>query len=127
MRPAFRLRWLSAWLILAVVAGAGHEAIAEAPAPYGLIGRMVARPGQAAALAAVLSEGTGSMPGCVAYLVSRDATDADSLWITEVWRSKADHDASLSLPQVKAAIAKGRPLIASFGESHETIPVTPRP
>ena len=44
-------------------------------------------------------------------------------WITEVWDSEASHAASLSLPSVKAAIARGRPLIAGFGQRFTTSPV----
>src|SRR5262245_26880820 len=82
---------------------------------YGLIGKITAKPGQRDALAKILLDGTGGMPGCLSYIVANDAADADALWITEVWESKASHDASLSLPAVKDAIAKGRPLIAAFG------------
>ena len=45
------------------------------------------------------------------------------LWVTEVWESSASHRASLSLPSVQQAIAKGKPLIASFGERFETKPI----
>ncbi len=43
--------------------------------------------------------------------------------VTEVWDSAASHKASLSLPAVQQAIAKGRPLIAGFGERFETRPL----
>jgi len=33
------------------------------------------------------------------------------------------HDASLSLPAVRDAIAKGRPLIAGFSNQVETVPL----
>jgi quinol monooxygenase YgiN len=45
------------------------------------------------------------------------------MWITEVWESKSSHDTSLSLQSVKDAIARGRPLIASFSDSVVTTPV----
>lgn len=90
---------------------------------FGLIGKMTAVAGQRDALAAILMEGTGSMPGCLSYIIAADPADDDSLWITEVWDSRASHEASLSLPQVQAAIAKGRPLIAGFGERVETTPL----
>jgi quinol monooxygenase YgiN len=35
---------------------------------------------------------------------------------TEVWTDKESHDQSLTLPEVRAAIAMGRPLIAGFGQ-----------
>jgi len=90
---------------------------------FGLIGKAVAVPGQRAALIAVLLESTTGMPGCLSYIVAKDAGDENAIWITEVWDSKASHDASLTLPAVKAAIAKGRPLIAAFGPASTTEPV----
>lgn len=90
---------------------------------YGLIGRMKAQPGQRDALAAILLEGTGAMPGCLSYVVARDTADADALWITEVWDSADSHRASLAVPEVQAAIAKGRPLIAGFDNRTETEPL----
>ena len=90
---------------------------------YGLIAKLTATPGQRDALAAILLGGTGQMPGCLSYVIARDATDHDALWVTEVWESAASHQASLSLPGVKAAIAKGRPLIAGFSSRVETTPI----
>ena len=81
---------------------------------YGLIGRIKAVTGKRAELAAVLVQEDGSMPGCLSYIVAEDPDDADALWVTEVWTDAAAHQASLSLPAVQAAIAKGRPLIAGF-------------
>lgn len=63
------------------------------------------------------------MPGCLSYIVATDPTDADALWITEVWDSSASHKASLGLPMVKEALAAGRPLIVGFGERFETSPL----
>lgn len=90
---------------------------------YGLIGKMLALPGQRDALIMILVEGVSGMPGCLSYIVAKDQTDANALWITEVWDSQASHAASLTLPSVKQAIAKGMPLIAGFGERFETEPV----
>ncbi len=47
----------------------------------------------------------------------------DGIWITEVWDSAASHTASLSLPSVRDAIGKGRPLIAGFGSNSTTVPI----
>jgi quinol monooxygenase YgiN len=90
---------------------------------YGLIGKMKAQPGKRAELIAILGAGTGAMPGCRAYLIAEDAKDADAIWITEIWDDQASHAASLQLPAVRDAIAKGRPLIAGFEMSVETRPV----
>lgn len=90
---------------------------------YGLIGKMVAAAGQREALIAILLEGTADMPGCLSYVIAKDSSDENAIWITEVWDGQASHAASLALPSVKAAIAKGRPLIAGFGERFVTSPV----
>jgi quinol monooxygenase YgiN len=92
-------------------------------AMYGLIGKITAVSGQREALIAVLLENVSDMPGCLSYIVAKDPTDANAVWITEVWDSPASHQASLSLPSVQGAIARGRPLIAGFGESVVTEPV----
>ena len=90
---------------------------------YGLIGKMIALPEQRDALAAILLEGLSGMPGCLSYIVATDPTDLNALWITEVWDSQESHRASLDLASVKQAIARGRPLIAGFGERFETVPI----
>ena len=108
---------------LAAMAGAAQARTPEVKPMYGLIGRMTSKPGQRDALLAILLEGTGAMPGCLSYVIAKDPTNADAIWITEAWDSPQSHQASLQLPAVKAAIAKGRPLIAGFGERFETQPV----
>lgn len=101
------------------------QAKAQEKAPmYGLIGQMLAAPGQRDELLAILGESTGNMPGCLSYVIAKDPTNADALWITEVWTDKEAHAASLKLPAVQAAIAKARPIIAGFPQHFETIPVT---
>jgi len=107
----------------APLGAAAPATAAEGQAMYGLIGKMTAAPGQRDALAAILVDGVDGMPGCLSYVVAQDAKDADVLWITEAWDSQASHQASLALPAVKAAIAKGRPLIAGMEMIAATTPV----
>lgn len=90
---------------------------------YGLIGKIVAVEGRREELARILLEGTKGMPGCLSYVVAEDSEDQAALWVTEVWTDKGSHQASLSLPAVQAAIAKGRPLMADFAERHVTTPL----
>ena len=90
---------------------------------YGLIGKMKVAPGQRDALTSILIDGVSGMPGCLSYIVARDPTDEDAIWITEAWIDQASHSASLSLPSVQHAISIGRPLIIGFGERFETVPV----
>jgi quinol monooxygenase YgiN len=104
-------------------AGLALAACGEEGAMYGLIGKMLAKPGQRDALIAILLEGTGGMPGCRLYLVATDPGDANAIWITEAWDSEEHHQASLQLSQVQAAIARARPLIDGFGERFVISPV----
>ena len=90
---------------------------------YGLIGKILAAPGQRDALLAILLEGTRAMPGCLSYVIATDPDNADAIWITEVWDNEDSHKASLAVPAVRAAIQRARPLIAGFGERFATVPV----
>jgi quinol monooxygenase YgiN len=56
-------------------------------------------------------------------VVANDLADPDAIWVTEVWASEDAHRASLDLPAVQDAIARGRPLIAGFGERFVTRPL----
>ena len=114
-----------------IAAGATVAAAFGAPVPvaarprrsmYGLIGKMRAVPGRRDELVAILLDGTDAMPGCLSYVVARDPADADAVWVTEVWESQAHHAASLELPAVRDAIARGRPLIAGVDSHYVTEP-----
>ena len=90
---------------------------------FGLISKITCTADQRESLIAILIEGTSAMPGCLSYVVAADATDADGVWVTEIWESRERHQASLSLPAVQQAIAKGRPMIRGFAARYETRPV----
>lgn len=90
---------------------------------FGLISKIRSAPGQREALISILTESSAGMPGCLSYLLAKDAGDADALWVTEVWTDRDAHRASLSMPSVQDAIRKGRPLIAGFDSRVETVPV----
>lgn len=90
---------------------------------YGLIGKMTARPGQRDALIRVLIDGVAGMPGCLSYIVAEDPANPDAIWITEVWDREESHKASLALPSVRAAIARGRPMIMGMEAGTVTRPV----
>ena len=93
---------------------------------FGLYSKLIARPGQRDALVALLLEamrGSADMPGCELYIVNTSPTEADAVWVTEVWRSREDHAASLTLPQVQATIARAMPLLTGASERIEVTPV----
>jgi quinol monooxygenase YgiN len=93
---------------------------------YGLFGKFIAQPGQRDALAAVLLEAAEALrdaPGCEQYIVSVSESDADAVWVSEVWSSREAHAASLAREDVRALIGRGRPLIAGMGERFELTPL----
>ena len=90
---------------------------------YGLIGKIIAEKGQREELIRILLEGIAGMPGCMSYIVAKDQSDPDAIWVTEVWENQARHQGSLSFPSVQNAIEKGKPLITGFGARYETTPV----
>jgi len=120
------MTWFRRDILAGGLALAAIPSVPSAPgaAPmHGLIGRIRATPGQRDALLAILLEATAAMPGCLSYVVATDPADADAIWITEIWDGKESHRASLRLPQVRAAVARARPLIAGFDSQTETVPV----
>lgn len=103
-------------LAVLVINQFGNRTVLGEENMYGLIGKMTAVEGKREKLIKILLDGTDQMPGCLAYIVAKDSIDKNAIWITEVWKDEASHKASLSLPVVKEAIAKGKPLIAGFGD-----------
>jgi quinol monooxygenase YgiN len=108
-------------VLAALVPGCAN--VPEGSKMYGLIGKATCVAGKRDEFIAILLQDVGTMPGCLSYIVARDPKEPDAIWITEVWDSKESHSASLQLPAVRQAIAKGRPLIANFGEQTVTEPV----
>jgi quinol monooxygenase YgiN len=90
---------------------------------YGLIGKMISKPGQRDSLLAFILQGAENMPGCLSYIVARDTGDQDAIWITEVWTDEESHQASLQLPSVQNAIAQAMPLIQSLEPGIVTQPI----
>jgi quinol monooxygenase YgiN len=102
---------------------ASSETVIGGSKMYGLIGSATAVEGKRDELIKILLEGVNDMPGCLSYVIAKDPKDANGIWITEVWDNKESHAASLKLPSVQAAIAKGKPLITKFGSYNETEPI----
>ncbi len=90
---------------------------------YGLIAKLTAAPGKLDELIKILKDGTRNMPGCGSYILAKDVMDQNAIWVTEIWDSEANHDASLTLPAVKASIIQAKPLIAGFEKIAVTNPV----
>jgi quinol monooxygenase YgiN len=92
---------------------------------FGLYAQIRTQAGQRDALVAVLLEAAAVLQhvsGCQLYIVNVSATEPDTVWVTEVWRSRAEHEASLTLEDLQPILLRGRPLIASF-ERTEIVPI----
>jgi mannose-6-phosphate isomerase-like protein (cupin superfamily)/quinol monooxygenase YgiN len=85
--------------------------------------KATAKPGQADALAERLqgvAEGLQTVAGCELYLVNRAPEDPDAVWVTELWSSQADLDASLQQAD-KAQIQE----VLAMTDAFERIDLTP--
>jgi quinol monooxygenase YgiN len=81
---------------------------------YLLHGKLTAKSGHADELSEILvqaSKAVSTAKGCKLYVISRDNSDVNAIWVTEIWDSKADHDASLTADGVKELIMKAMPII----------------
>ncbi len=90
---------------------------------YGLIVKMTVVEGMREQMITILQESAAHMAGCFHYVVAKDATDPNILWVTEVWDSRESHDASLSLPSVKNVIPRAKTLVSNFEKVAITDPV----
>ena len=90
---------------------------------WGMIAKITLHPGKRDEMVEILRSGADGMPGCLSYIVARDLSDANVLWVTEMWNSAEDHQASLSLPAVKAVIPRAKPLVANFERIAVTEPL----
>jgi quinol monooxygenase YgiN len=103
----------------------GLQALKGAKQMYGLHGKMISIPGKRDELLGHLLHAAdllGEVEGCYLYVISSAADDPDGIWVTEVWRSQAEHQASLTLDAVRSLIASARPLIAGFADRSEFTP-----
>jgi quinol monooxygenase YgiN len=102
----------------------GPEREGVAVVSYGYIGSMKTKPGHREDVLAILLSGAAGLreAGCDLYLVTVSNTDDVTIWVSEVWQSKEHHDASLQLPETRAAIAKAMPnLTGEFSTQEVTV------
>lgn len=80
---------------------------------YAYQGTMRTRPGRRDEVVAILLGGAEGLraAGCHLYAVGVAETDPDLVVVSELWASKEHHDASLRLPETRAAIAAAMPLL----------------
>lgn len=93
---------------------------------YLLHGKLKAKSGQGEALSSILLEASRTLTaakGCELYAISKDPAEPDSVWVTEIWESKEDHDNSLKLDSVKAVIMKAMPILDGMPQKGQELEV----
>src|SRR5919199_4368532 len=63
------------------------------------------------------------VPGCELYVINTSAEDTDAVWVTEVWSTQAELDASLTLDGVRASVERVMALLAGPPERIDVLPV----
>jgi mannose-6-phosphate isomerase-like protein (cupin superfamily)/quinol monooxygenase YgiN len=78
---------------------------------------MVAREGKVAEAAALLLAAADDLradPGCELYLINRQADRPDTIWVTELWRSREDLDATVEKIRGSDRVAQVMALVQEF-------------
>lgn len=81
---------------------------------YLLHGKLTAKTGHTNELANILLEASklvSTAKGCKVYVIGRDDNDQNSVYVTEIWDSKDDHDNSLKAEGVRELITKVMPIL----------------
>ena len=90
---------------------------------------MRATPGQGDAVASLLlrvAAGLGKVEGCELYVISRSATEPDTVWVTESWASQEALEGSVNAVPVEGEDAvEPAQVMALLAGPPEVIAVTP--
>ena len=82
---------------------------------FAMFAKVIAKPGQCdTVLRSLLEASREPMPGCEMYVVNAVPSEPDAVCVYEVWKSQADHDASLQMDSVRTIVARTRPLVERF-------------
>lgn len=93
---------------------------------YLLHGKLTAKAGCSDELADILLEASrlvSTAKGCKLYVIGRDQNDPDSVYVTEIWESKEDHDNSLKADGVRELIMKAMPIIAGAPQKGQELEI----
>ena len=88
---------------------------------YGYFGTMKTQPGCRDDVVTILLSGADGLraAGCHLYVVGVSTEDDVTIVVSEVWESKAHHDDSLQLPEVREAIGRAMPMLTGEFSGHE--------
>jgi quinol monooxygenase YgiN len=80
-------------------------------------GKATAKEGKGAQLAEILLAAAAELeddPGCELYLINRQSDRPDVVWVTELWRSQADLDASIERIRGSSGVAEAMALVEDW-------------
>jgi len=93
---------------------------------YALINKLTAKPGKRDEVIKILLEAGKPFddnPACMLYLVYKDVTDPNVIWVEDLWTKKDDHTAAMEKPEVRPFVAQAIPLLEGMPEQIEVDPV----
>lgn len=86
---------------------------------HALYTQFKALPTKGGILAAILQRACAIVSearGCQLYIINREVSNEDNIWVTELWDTAEDHAISLTLDGCKELIAEAMPLLAGRPE-----------
>ncbi|EAV9867973.1 antibiotic biosynthesis monooxygenase [Listeria monocytogenes] len=89
---------------------------------YGLLTAFYTHPGEKDNLVKILLEAAEALADyntCIQYIVSESETEADTVFVSEIWVDKGHHAASLDNPAVLETIARAKPMIKEIKQIQE--------
>lgn len=85
---------------------------------YLLQGTLVAKHGERDTLLEIMKRASALMlekaKGCELYAVGHSEGDENTVYITEIWATKEDHEASLAVEGVRELIGEAMPILAEM-------------
>ena len=93
---------------------------------YGCYVKFTAQPGRRDTLVDYLLRAAAFVEkaaGCKLYIINTSPTEQECVWVTEVWSSQQEHDASLTVEGAQEAIKQVIPLLAGAPEKIDVLPV----
>jgi quinol monooxygenase YgiN len=94
---------------------------------YLLHGKVTSKKGYADEVANILLQASrivSTVKGCRLYVVSKDQSDLNAVYVTAIWENKKDHDNSLKLEGIKELMLRVMPILVeqpTKGQELETL------
>ncbi|EAC9068859.1 antibiotic biosynthesis monooxygenase [Listeria monocytogenes] len=89
---------------------------------YGLLTAFYTHPGEKDNLVKILLEAAEALDDyntCIQYIISDSETEADMVFVSEIWVDKGHHAASLDNPAVQETIKRAKPMIKEIKQIQE--------